>query len=89
MFSTRTPVILSEAPSRSIEKRTAYGAESKDLGDACWQMFFQAFQPRTATDLPSSQRLFGADWKRYPPLCHPDPDFLPRCAGQGRVCAFL
>jgi hypothetical protein len=27
-------------------------------------------------------------WKRKPPLCHPDPDFLPRSTGQGRVCAF-
>jgi hypothetical protein len=22
------------------------------------------------------------------PFCHPDPDFLPRCAGHGRVCGF-
>jgi hypothetical protein len=26
---------------------------------------------------------------RHAPLCHPDPDFLPRCTGQDRVCAFL
>jgi len=33
-----------------------------------------------------------SEWKRRPPLCHPDrsvPDFLPRCTRQGRVCAFL
>jgi hypothetical protein len=23
------------------------------------------------------------------PFCHPDPDFLLRCAGHGCVCAFL
>jgi hypothetical protein len=25
----------------------AYGAQSKDPGDACWQMLFRAFQPQT------------------------------------------
>jgi hypothetical protein len=34
-------------------------------------------------------RSIEPQWKHYPPLCHPDPDFLPRCAGQGRVRAFL
>jgi hypothetical protein len=35
------------------------------------------------------QRLFSNHhlWKCHPPLCHPDPDFLPRSTGQGRVCA--
>jgi hypothetical protein len=31
-------------------------------------------------------------WNRYPFLVIPtgaNPDFLPRCARQGRVCAFL
>jgi hypothetical protein len=27
----------------------AYGAESKDPGDACWQMLFRAFQPQTSS----------------------------------------
>ena len=45
-FTPRNGVILSEAPRRSIAKRTAYGAESKDPGDACWQMFFRAFRPQ-------------------------------------------
>jgi len=40
-------VILSEAPRRSIAYRRVYGAESKDPGDACWQMLFGAFRPRT------------------------------------------
>jgi hypothetical protein len=31
-------VILSEALRRSIANRELYGAESKDPGDACWQM---------------------------------------------------
>src|SRR5271169_4467982 len=35
-------------------------------------MIFGAFQPRTTTDLLSSQPLSGADWKRHPPLCHPE-----------------
>jgi hypothetical protein len=50
-------VILSEAPRRSIAQRTVYGAESKDLGDACWQMFFPAFQPQTASEIEKSQAL--------------------------------
>jgi hypothetical protein len=32
------PVILSEALRRSIANRGLYGAESKDPGDAYWQM---------------------------------------------------
>ncbi len=31
-------VILSEALRRSIVNRRLYGAQSKDPGDACWQM---------------------------------------------------
>jgi len=42
---------LSEAPRRSIPYQMAYGAESKDPGDACWQMLFQAFQPRTTSQI--------------------------------------
>ena len=38
-------VILSEAPRRSIAYRRVYGAESKDPGDACWQMRLGAFRP--------------------------------------------
>jgi hypothetical protein len=42
-------VILSEAPRRSIAYWAAYGAESKDPGDACGQMLFGAFQPQTTS----------------------------------------
>src|SRR5277367_5264906 len=42
-------VILSEAPRRSIANRKPYGAESKDPGDACWQMLSGAFRPQTTT----------------------------------------
>jgi hypothetical protein len=38
-------VILSEALSRSIANRGLYRAESKDPGDACWQMRLGAFRP--------------------------------------------
>jgi AmiR/NasT family two-component response regulator len=40
-------VILSEAPRRSIAYRRVCCAESKDPGDACWQMLFGASRPRT------------------------------------------
>ena len=43
-------VILSEAPRRSIAKQRLYGAESKDPGEACWQMLLGAFRPQTTTD---------------------------------------
>jgi hypothetical protein len=43
-------VILSEALRKSIANTGLYGAESKDPGDACWQMLLGAFQPRTTTE---------------------------------------
>jgi hypothetical protein len=42
-------VILSEALRRSIANRELYGAESKDPGDACWQMLLGAFHPQNYT----------------------------------------
>jgi hypothetical protein len=39
-------VILSEALRRSIANRGLYSAESKDPGDACWQMLLRAFRPQ-------------------------------------------
>jgi hypothetical protein len=43
-------VILSEALRGSIASRELYGAESKDPGDACWQMLLGAFRPQTTTE---------------------------------------
>jgi hypothetical protein len=43
-------VILSEALRRSISSGGFYGAESKDPGDACWQMLLGAFWPQTTTE---------------------------------------
>jgi hypothetical protein len=48
-------VILSEALRRSIANRGLYRAESKDLGDACWQMLLGAFRPQTTTEDKKSQ----------------------------------
>ncbi len=48
-------VILSEALRRSIANRGLYGAESKDPGDACWQMLLGAFRPQTTTEDKKSQ----------------------------------
>jgi hypothetical protein len=50
-------VILSEALRRSISNRGLYGAESKDPGDACWQMLFRAFRPQTTTEDKKSHKL--------------------------------
>ena len=55
-------VILSEALRRSIANRGLYGAESKDLGDACWQMLLGAFRPQTTPEdkkVTSSERSRG------------------------------
>jgi hypothetical protein len=50
-ISTRDKaVILSEALRRSIANRGLYGAESKDPGDACWQMLLRAFRPQTTPE---------------------------------------
>jgi hypothetical protein len=86
MFSTpRKTVILSEAPRGSIPYQTAYGAESKDPSDACWQMLFQAFQPRTTSQIKkvtSSERSNPS----HAPLRHPHHKLaigLDLCARDG------
>jgi hypothetical protein len=43
-------VILSEALRRSTANRELYGAESKDPGDACWQMLLGTFRPQATTE---------------------------------------
>jgi hypothetical protein len=43
-------VILSEAPRGSVSNRGLNSAQSKDLGDACWQMLLGAFQPQTTPE---------------------------------------
>jgi hypothetical protein len=48
-------VILSEALSRSIANRGLHSAESKDPGDASWQMLLGAFRPQT-TPVPRTLR---------------------------------
>jgi hypothetical protein len=48
--ATEKAVILSEALRRSIANRGLYGAESKDPGDACWQMLLGAFWPQTTPE---------------------------------------
>jgi hypothetical protein len=85
-------VILSEAPRRSIPARTANGAESKDLGDECWQMSFRAFTNYKRNNKVTASDRSGAkwrdllfiipgiesEWKRCPPLCHPDRSVAQR-----------
>src|ERR1700722_16795434 len=56
LFTPYKAVILSEAPRGSIAQRTAYGAQSKDPGDACWQMLFRAFQPQTTGQIKKVTR---------------------------------
>jgi hypothetical protein len=43
-------VILSEALRRAVANRGLYSAESKDPGDACWQMLLGAFRPQTTPE---------------------------------------
>jgi hypothetical protein len=50
---------------RSIAKRGPYRAESKDPGEACWQLFLGAFRPQTTpedkrvTDSERSDAILG------------------------------
>jgi hypothetical protein len=87
VFSTPQPaafnlhhktVILSEALRRSIANKGLYSAESKDPGDACWQMLLGAFRPQTTPEdkkVTNSERSRGicgsADlsWKCFPSRC--------------------
>jgi hypothetical protein len=64
--SFQTPdeaVILSGALRRSIANRELYGAESKDPGDACWQMLLRAFRPQTT---PEDKKVTGFDFPGSP-----------------------
>src|SRR5882757_3553062 len=73
-------VILSEALRRSIANRGLYGAESKDPGDACWQMLLGAFRPRTAKE----------DTKSQPPSKAEGSAVLPSSPGRvGNKCPFV
>jgi hypothetical protein len=49
--ATTNAVILSEALRRSIENKGLYSAESKDPGDDCWQVLFEAFRPQTTREI--------------------------------------
>jgi hypothetical protein len=53
-------VILSEALRRSIANRGLYGAESKDPGDACWQILLGAFRPQTT---PEDKKVTNSERK--------------------------
>jgi hypothetical protein len=57
-------VILSEALRISIANRELHGAESKDPGDACWQMLLRAFRPRTTIDHPN-ENLGAVNFQRW------------------------
>ena len=62
-------VILSEAPRRSIAYQRVYSAESKDPGDACWQMLFGAFRPQAigkSKKVTSSERSEGSAVSFHP-----------------------
>jgi hypothetical protein len=56
-------VILSEALRRSIVNRGLHSAESKDPGDACWQMLLGAFRPQTTPEDKKSQTLSEAPYR--------------------------
>src|ERR1700722_7987840 len=52
--------------SRIYREQRAYGAESKDPGDANWQMLLGVFRPRTAKEVKGSQP--PRTWIRVQPL---------------------
>src|SRR5882757_1758758 len=57
-------VILSVALRRSIANGGLYGAESKDPGDACWQMLLGAFWPQTTTEFKKVTNSDRSDLSR-------------------------
>jgi RNA polymerase sigma-70 factor, ECF subfamily len=59
-------VILSVAPRRSVAYARVYGAKSKDLGDADWQLLFAAFHPQTSKEIKKAPN--EADLSRLPRL---------------------
>jgi hypothetical protein len=60
-FTPHKAVILSEALCRSIANRGLYGAESKDPGDAYWQMLLRAFPPQTT---PEDKKVTNSECNR-------------------------
>ena len=70
-------VILSEALRRSIANRGLYSAESKDPGDACWQMLLGAFRPQTTTEdkkVTASERSASQNYRKQRALCAESKD---------------
>jgi hypothetical protein len=64
--SLNKAVILSEALHRSIANRGLYGAESKDPGDASWQMPLGAFRPQTTSE---DKKVTNSERSRPVPAC--------------------
>src|SRR5580704_5031161 len=67
----------SRHPERSASqidrKQRLYGAESKDPGDACWQMLLGAFRPQTTTE---DKKITTSERSRPVPAC------------RGGICSF-
>jgi hypothetical protein len=69
-------VILSEALRGSIANRELCGAQSKDPGDACWQMLLEAFRPRTtkaAISTGNPSEADGSDPNQHPLIGYATP----------------
>jgi hypothetical protein len=86
LFLYTQPECFSELPqdrhpersaSRIHANRGPYSAESKDPGDACWQMLFGAFRPETTTEDKKSQTPSEAALSRPVPPCPGSPWGVP------------
>jgi hypothetical protein len=81
-------VILSEALHRSIANRGLYGAESKDPGDAYWQMLLRAFRPQTTTEdrkVTTPSVAEGSAVSLTPHKCSGNPLFTPTGSRLGPI----
>src|SRR5580704_7945375 len=89
----------SRHPERSASqidrKQRLYGAESKDPGDACWQMLLGAFRPQTTTEdkkITTSERSRGIcssaylSWKCFSTERSVVGEPAPACRG---ICGFF
>jgi hypothetical protein len=79
-------VILSEALRRSIANGRLYGAESKDPGDACWQMLLGAFRPQTTTE---DKKVTNSDRSRGGSCSSTDPSWRCFVRTSGEIRSLL
>jgi hypothetical protein len=68
-FRAPDKTVILPAPARR-GSGALHSAESKDPGDACWQMLFGAFRPKTTMEDKPSSFVSGQDFSRAVKAAH-------------------